>query len=575
MARKVNETSGVADLIARAGLFSVFLLVVFITTYFYSPVLGIHAEGDNGSVAGAWVESVASVSADAQVSLNITPTESGTFVSQPINVRAKSNTTAGYQLFMSSVDENTDMTSTASDDVISSDFSGTKTSSTIGANQWGYSLDNNEFSKIPKLSEQLAIVDRQTSVAHQETTHTVYIGAKVNSDLKSGIYTKNIIFSVVAYQLPKTIFDITYMQEMTGEVCSATTTPDNADPSNNYYPYEVTHVNTTDTSKIPETTLIDRRDNKSYIVRKYANGECWMAQNLELDFKTESDGFADDMTVDPTGGNTLANAVMTPVKSNTFSNEWIQDSDINDLNEFNSATNAIALNDFYATQSVPKAHSVNDKTRLVWANNGSDGAHSHSSDAAGLANYIVYNCVDNSQPCDDETNPHVTGGDGYYTFRESTTGEPYQRIGNYYNFAAATAGYLGTTTSTVQPNSICPRGWQLPGNSGERSFKNLIDTYYVTGEGKTYSNGASNTALYNWIGEAPLNFAKGGLYYRSNGGIWSRITYGYLWSSRNASSATHGNYFASYIDNGTTGAVHAQNSTYKGTGINIRCVARS
>lgn len=69
---------------------------------------------------------------------------------------------------------------------------------------------------------------------------------------------------------PTTISDITYLQEMTTEICHATPTPSAFSVSD--------QVN----ANIPEATLIDSRDNSSYTVRKLADGKCWMTQNLRL-----------------------------------------------------------------------------------------------------------------------------------------------------------------------------------------------------------------------------------------------------------------------------------------------------
>lgn len=57
---------------------------------------------------------------------------------------------------------------------------------------------------------------------------------------------------------------ITYMQEMTPEICAAEPRPKPED------------------TEVPEKTLVDLRDNKTYVVRKLADGNCWMSQNLAL-----------------------------------------------------------------------------------------------------------------------------------------------------------------------------------------------------------------------------------------------------------------------------------------------------
>lgn len=74
----------------------------------------------------------------------------------------------------------------------------------------------------------------------------------------------------ISYAIPRGITykepieSITYMQEMTPDICSLTSTP--------LY----------SASEVPHNTLIDTRDNKTYTVAKLADGNCWMTQNLRL-----------------------------------------------------------------------------------------------------------------------------------------------------------------------------------------------------------------------------------------------------------------------------------------------------
>ncbi len=69
------------------------------------------------------------------------------------------------------------------------------------------------------------------------------------------------------------------MQEMTPEVCAATTTPTASATT-------TTTESTTDTSRVPQNTLRDTRDNKTYVVRKLADGKCWMTQDLNFTLST-------------------------------------------------------------------------------------------------------------------------------------------------------------------------------------------------------------------------------------------------------------------------------------------------
>ncbi len=76
---------------------------------------------------------------------------------------------------------------------------------------------------------------------------------------------------------PKTIWQIETMQEMTPAICATTTTPTSSATS---LDTDGTHIG--DTSYVPQTTLTDTRDENTYIVRKLADGNCWMSQNLRL-----------------------------------------------------------------------------------------------------------------------------------------------------------------------------------------------------------------------------------------------------------------------------------------------------
>lgn len=74
---------------------------------------------------------------------------------------------------------------------------------------------------------------------------------------------------------PKTFYNITYMQEMTGSICRSATTPkETASQFTSTYTYSDNYI--------PRTTLIDERNGKEYTVVKLADGRCWMASNLQI-----------------------------------------------------------------------------------------------------------------------------------------------------------------------------------------------------------------------------------------------------------------------------------------------------
>ncbi len=84
--------------------------------------------------------------------------------------------------------------------------------------------------------------------------------------------------------LPPSLHTITYMQEMTPEICAATTTPSSSFETANHDDWDGSHFG--DENYIPRTVLVDTRDQQKYLVAKLADGECWMTQNLNLTMST-------------------------------------------------------------------------------------------------------------------------------------------------------------------------------------------------------------------------------------------------------------------------------------------------
>lgn len=72
-------------------------------------------------------------------------------------------------------------------------------------------------------------------------------------------------------------FSITTMQEMTTDICAATTTPTTTATTP-----DTTGIHASDASYVPTRTLIDTRNDKEYTIKKLADGKCWMTSDLDL-----------------------------------------------------------------------------------------------------------------------------------------------------------------------------------------------------------------------------------------------------------------------------------------------------
>ncbi|MBQ8984619.1 hypothetical protein IJ098_02060 [Candidatus Saccharibacteria bacterium] len=121
-----------------------------------------------------------------------------------------------------------------------------------------------------------------------------------NYDLEVEIptYGKDWTTDVQVTGVTPTFWNITYMQEMTSDICAAATTPAS---SATQADTDGSHAGSS--AYVPQRTLYDWRgadgtgttnskvapssaNAKGYIIRKLADGNCWMTQNLEIPLST-------------------------------------------------------------------------------------------------------------------------------------------------------------------------------------------------------------------------------------------------------------------------------------------------
>ena len=265
-------------------IFPAFLLFGFIIFSLFAPIISSNA-ADSTTKFEVEIKPVLALAAPPELDFgNITPTNAGTFTSKSVDALVTTNAIKGYELYFSSKDEATDMlnTNTAISDKITSSFTGTVTNTTMGKNNWGYSLNNTDFTAIPKKSGHKKLRNLTTKPTTDELKTTVHFGTKISTNLTAGNYEKSVLFTAVAHANPaKTLHSISKMQQMTPEICAATTTPNKTattlDTDGSHYG---------DPNYAPTKTLVDTRDNNTYTVSKLADGKCWMTQNLRIIDKT-------------------------------------------------------------------------------------------------------------------------------------------------------------------------------------------------------------------------------------------------------------------------------------------------
>ena len=231
--------------------------------------------------------------------------------------------------------------------------------------------------------------------------------------------------------------------------------------------------------------------------------------------------------------------------------------------------------------------SIDNTTTWYWDNNSTD-TYAHVFDQNGkygtsnnipiryANNSVSYMNTDNIPQCTNDysvthgkieyTNTNISS---QYSCNPNLT-NPGLNAGNWYNFPTATAGsdtHLATSSNLINaPNSICPKGWQLPPNADtateKKSYNNLTRNAYQI------ANGPSGSVDTNLLANSAMSFVRLGYYHYIYGSLDSRGDSGDYWSST-AYSATVSLYL--YFHSGT---LSPQSGYARAFGYSIRCVSR-
>lgn len=322
--------------------------------------------------------------------------------------------------------------------------------------------------------------------------------------------------------------------------------------------------------------LIDRRDGKKYWVEKTADGQCWMTQNLALDLSTSK-------TLTPNDTDVRAN--WTP-RTNTNYFKYNQSNTLNVHNDQNYLLDYSWNLGDGMMMATPRAR-VKCST---YGNNWSAVFTDNVSSVCGYAGVIDVSGAGWQPTYEMQQGTAVTLPDPSWlgaNFAGWTAANPQTKqydahymLGNYYQFAAATAGSgLGITGVNDAPDSICPKGWQLP-KAGlgrmntPKSFTYLYKTYgLVTAEADMNDENGLTPPTPGAYGVfwPPFYAALAG-YISPNIGILTELA---VWGGSWSSTVDTLNYYARNLAIREDGILR----TYGGIndflyGMNVRCVAR-
>ncbi len=240
-------------------------------TLFIAAIVSTNASADG--------ENILTVNADVTTKLSLILSqqqmnftfEDGAFQSSNVTITGSTNSSRGYKI---SVQANLPYTELKHQKVTILDnipaIAEPLESSAFPESGWGYSTDATLFKPLtiePATAFETAVNGR--------IDHTFSTGIKASTTLPAGIYSNELLFSIVANPTA-TSLEMAYedsgaervtvgngeyftMQDMTPLICAMV-------------------------DDIPsEIQAVDVRDNKLYWITKLADGHCWMTQNLDFD----------------------------------------------------------------------------------------------------------------------------------------------------------------------------------------------------------------------------------------------------------------------------------------------------
>ena len=414
---------------------------------------------------------------------------------------------------------------------------------------------------------------------------------------------------------------ITEMQQMTPGVCDLTNMWKNTTSLDarimDYNGLTVLANSAADSAAIGTGTflLADNRDDKTYLVRRMADGNCWMVQNLDLnlaDFAGTS-----NLTSENTNLNTKSSwdpsAKMLAKSTTLEGGQLVADYQFQDEHSFGSSlswgsicaegtgpladvTTPVTCSPISAAdnKNVAYARSYNnDSATAISTGAGNGPAYitgtqnirnatecakitATSSQASNYCNMggTVGNAssgTDNGLARDTKWQPDLitdyggtlVNGSDTFTMRGS------MYLGDYYNWYAAMAESIGFAAGTAT-DDICPKGWTLPlintSTSTNGSWRYLLATAYGLSASGFSSATRQQLAI---IEQLPLSIYYAGYYQWSGGVIGARGSYGVFWSSATQSGSVGRSY---HLRIDQIGEFDTQGTSGKANGFAVRCV---
>ncbi len=137
------------------------------------------------------------------VDFHFTPAElsASTFKQDAINASISTNNSTGFNFYVSSIDEDTNLNHTDSSITTKiASITSPQVESNFTSKSWGYSADGVNFKPTPKASAPDTVLTTTNTIGQRAR---VDFGVKASPDLNSGTYSKQVLFTATTNYVPK------------------------------------------------------------------------------------------------------------------------------------------------------------------------------------------------------------------------------------------------------------------------------------------------------------------------------------------------------------------------------------
>ncbi|MBR3135090.1 hypothetical protein IKG54_00800 [Candidatus Saccharibacteria bacterium] len=539
-----------------------------------SDICGTDTTDVNVSIEGAWT---VSVSSSGTLGLNLTPNSSGILSTVTDNVNVYTNTPNGYQLYLNStsgstdiynnnvLDQNGNLANNLPSGTNTNHFvatSGTKASpSTLTNNTWGYSLSSSPttFSKVELTSTSLdSLISTGSKTTGAGDNLPVTYGFMADTKLTPGTYSTQVTYTAIAEVPSYSLSSLSPSQIALGDQTDKTFTILTTVPASELGLGDITAKfvwndgTTTHQANLSNCTEITQAVSGT----NYRGASCSYTGNLPLGiYNVELTSSWHNATY------ILNNALEIYTNMQSFTATQCT----NLAESTTTLDNRITLKDSRDGKDY-KVSKLADGNCWMVSNLALDGGRTlHTSDSNVTQDRILPANISNGTASDWDTaqiysgNANSTTTDcGSYAYCVLSD----IKYGNLYNWNAATATVGKQATTSTVTESVCPKGWQLPNNTGTKSFNGLMAAY----PNLPTTDGTDGTAVQT-IQQAPFNFPLAGYYTNSSVHQAHRATY---WSRTIYTSNTNRTYDLG-LDS-ENGGLYPQDNNYKYYGSSVRCV---